>query len=373
MAEVLENQVALPPEVGDSTIKALLSMVARLSGASSVHLAVVPVNTGQRTRVFTHPDTPPPSEVPTTMKWVISHGAPLIMESPLAANSILGLPGKPQGPFPLICVPLPQRASPKGALQLHFSSSSSKLDLPSLLETLQLLAQEIQSIWHSGALSEEPLADGELAGRRNRGLLDALDRERQRISEELHDGVLQNLIIALRYLRTLKEHSTLRGKDRQLTGEASVLLEETIRESRGVIDSLASKTSTSFPLVASLRQELKRVGKAEGIKTRLIAQEVEISKEKETALYWMASEAIANAIKHSATTRLQVTLKRSQDQIVLEVKDWGVGFDPQVVSLRKGKNLGLPNLHRQAQRLGGDCQIKSSPSKGTTVRVTLPL
>lgn len=379
MTESQENWKLPTPKAGEDLMNALLTVVAKLSGASQVHLALVLRDAEQETRVFTHPGTSSPPNVPNTMEWVISHNAPLIVESPLAAGSIPGLSGKLQGPFPLICVPLPQGGFPRGAIQIHLSHSLINQDLPTLLETLRLLALEIQNLCPAlrGLSEEHPVPEGlrteeRLTGQGSRALRDVLEQEKQRISQDIHDSVLQNLIIALRYLRTLNEHSNLRGKDRQLTGEASALLEETIRGSREVIDSLASGTHGSPPLVTSLRQELKRLAKAEGIKTKLIVQEVDISKESEAALYWIASEAIANAVKHSATTRLQVTLKHSQDQIVLEVRDWGAGFDPQVVSLRKGKNLGLPSLHRQAQRLGGSCQIKSAPGKGTTVRVTLP-
>ena len=88
------------------------------------------------------------------------------------------------------------------------------------------------------------------------------------------------------------------------------------------------------------------------------------------ALYRIAQEALGNAAKHAAPTRIELRLARVGRDVVLTIADDGRGRDPGQVD-RGG--LGLVNMRERARQLGGTFELDSRPGRGTTVRVAVPL
>jgi signal transduction histidine kinase len=90
--------------------------------------------------------------------------------------------------------------------------------------------------------------------------------------------------------------------------------------------------------------------------------------ELEGAAYFFVSEALANALKHSAAVRIQVRFRSKPGQLVVEVDDDGKGFEPGQVNLS-----GLLGLEDRIEALGGRIEIASAPGNGTRLRAHLPL
>jgi len=88
------------------------------------------------------------------------------------------------------------------------------------------------------------------------------------------------------------------------------------------------------------------------------------------ALFRIAQEAIGNAAKHAAATHIAVRVRRSGDDLSLEVADDGVGFDQ--ARLGRSGGLGLITMRERAGQLHGTFDIETSPGGGTTVRATIP-
>ncbi len=93
-----------------------------------------------------------------------------------------------------------------------------------------------------------------------------------------------------------------------------------------------------------------------------------------TQLYRIAQESLNNSLKHSQASDIRISLKQQPPQIVLEIRDNGVGFDPQIISRTPaaGSGLGLRIMKYRAGILGGDLQILPNEKQGTTVRCTIP-
>ncbi len=90
----------------------------------------------------------------------------------------------------------------------------------------------------------------------------------------------------------------------------------------------------------------------------------------ENTIYRIAQEALANACTHSGSQEVRMSLLREGDSICLEVRDWGVGFDPETVVEHR---FGLKGIKERARMLGGKLKIESGPGQGTWIRVLLPL
>ena len=89
----------------------------------------------------------------------------------------------------------------------------------------------------------------------------------------------------------------------------------------------------------------------------------------ELAVYYCALEALQNAAKHAGPeAQAVVTLARTSDELVFEILDDGVGFDPA----DHGDGLGLVSMRDRVGAVGGRLEVRSAPGAGTSVRGTVP-
>jgi signal transduction histidine kinase len=88
----------------------------------------------------------------------------------------------------------------------------------------------------------------------------------------------------------------------------------------------------------------------------------------EAAAYRIASEAVANALRHGCGTSAQVTATVVDGAVRLEVVDDGSGFGADVTA-----GVGLRSMHDRAAEVGGELLVDSAPGAGTAVRAVLPL
>ena len=95
---------------------------------------------------------------------------------------------------------------------------------------------------------------------------------------------------------------------------------------------------------------------------------IRLSSKKELILFRIVQEAINNIIKHSHATIVNITLEFSDQDLQIEIKDNGKGFD---VSLGNHEGSGLRNMRSRAELIGGTFQMRSSNS-GTIVSITTP-
>ena len=240
------------------------------------------------------------------------------------------------------------------------------------------IIRETSGSWLNGVPSEIATLRKELSIKeeqvRNliRDTLDAQEAERERICLEVHDGVTQTLASVFQYLQAL-ESGTIDGiRARQLLFRASALVKQAIQESREVINSLQPATLKDLGLVATLRQEMRRMEQETRWKIDFKADTIRLPQDVETGLYRIMHEAITNARKHADTKHVRIRISLRNDQVKVEVKDWGVGFyyNPQDVSRRQ--SAGLLSMRKRAELLQGTCDIKSTIGQGTVVSVEIP-
>jgi signal transduction histidine kinase len=195
--------------------------------------------------------------------------------------------------------------------------------------------------------------------------------ERTRLARDLHDAVSQKLFSVRAKARAaalLVERDPARAAAEidsvaDLAGQAHA-------ELRAVIDGLASPDLAADGLEASIRSYAVLVGRTYGSQVRVQADELPpLERSVQTVLYRVAQEAISNALRHSGSAEVGVTVRRRARSVQLEVADNGSGFDP--ASPRPG--LGLDSMRERAGAVAGRLSITSKPDAGTTVRLTVPL
>jgi PAS domain S-box-containing protein len=207
-------------------------------------------------------------------------------------------------------------------------------------------------------------------------ILHAHEEERKRISRELHDEVGQALTAVSVNLAVLKIHPGAGDAGLQARIADSLrTLEESMNRVHLLMRELRPPMLDELGLLPALHSYLQAFAERTGLRTRLTTfPGVEsIDPGHKLALYRLAQEGLTNAAKHARATLVQLSLRKSDGKLVMEVKDDGQGFDPERVPSGAGRNrLGLLGMRERARLIGADFEIESAPGRGACVRVALP-
>jgi signal transduction histidine kinase len=215
------------------------------------------------------------------------------------------------------------------------------------------------------ALSNAGLIEDLRASRQR--LVAAQDEERRRLERNLHDGAQQDLValaIKLRLASTVVEEDT--AETRQLLGE----LQE---DAAGALSNLRDLARGIYPplladrgLVPALRAQADKspmpvVVDADGIGR--FGQDIE------AAVYFCCLEALQNIAKYAAASHVHICLAAHGHSLRFTVSDDGAGYDPSRTPMGSGQR----NMADRLAALDGRLEVRSMPSKGTTITAHLPL
>ncbi|MGD8555613.1 MAG: two-component regulator propeller domain-containing protein, partial [Anaerolineales bacterium] len=198
----------------------------------------------------------------------------------------------------------------------------------------------------------------------------AVMEERSRLARDLHDSVTQSIysstLLAEAGQRSANDAEKARGTFQRL-GE---ITRQALKEMRLLVYELRPPELEQAGLAGALQARLDAVERRAGVDARLVVyDDFSIEGVGEQALYFVAQEALNNALKHAAPTLVEVRLELGDDgERILRVRDDGLGFDPAKV---KG-GLGLRSIEERAAALGGTVEIKTARNEGTEIRVTIP-
>lgn len=201
------------------------------------------------------------------------------------------------------------------------------------------------------------------------------EAERRRLSRDLHDELAQELT-AMRY--TLARLANLRGQDAESVGELvsdlGALLDGTAATVRGFISDLRPRMLDELGLVAATEWLCERVRASGGITSRLtlsdnVRSAVErVDREIALTLFRVLQEAMTNAQRHAEPRAIDVSMEAAGDEITVEVRDDGEGFDPSMPS----DGFGILGIRERVRGAGGQLTIESSPGRGCRIRATVP-
>jgi signal transduction histidine kinase len=195
--------------------------------------------------------------------------------------------------------------------------------------------------------------------------------ERNRLALELHDTVSQKLFSLI----LTAEAATLH-LDREPAAASSSLERvkelgrEALDELRALIFELRPPDLERDGLVTTLRKHVEAIRplQAVPIELQLDGGELRPDTPRDREILRIAQEALHNALKHARAQCVRVRLQVDGDQLVLEIEDDGLGFDPAAPDIRS-RRLGLTSMEERARTLGGRLDIRSQRGAGTTVRL----
>jgi signal transduction histidine kinase len=210
--------------------------------------------------------------------------------------------------------------------------------------------------------------------KQTRSINNAIAEERQRISRELHDRVLQ--ILAGARLRAESARRQLAGDCSGLANEFNSI-EESIDKAIVEIRNLLSENQSAEELQAGslerrLKQELEIFRTRSGFKLdfqcAVGVKNLPVPIERE--LYFTLREGILNAVRHSRATELHLALRTTPHGCEASLRDNGVGFE--TAAAEGGAHYGLRGMRERVRKIGGEIDFESAPGKGTEIKITVP-
>lgn len=222
--------------------------------------------------------------------------------------------------------------------------------------------------------------DRRLAEARRRELLAS---ERDRIARDLHDGIIQSIYAAGLQLEAVAAHvgegisgpaaTELETGGRVVMAELNRITGE-IRRTIFDLRSAGLETRDPERLVAEVAEELRAHGLLE-ISLRVDGPwRVELTDAQADELRHIVREALSNVLRHAGARRVALRLRLAEDELTLEVRDDGIGFDVGAVEATgDDATQGLRNLRRRAELLGARLVTRSAPGRGTRLSLTMPV
>ena len=270
-------------------------------------------------------------------------------------------------------VPIVAHGNMSGVIQLGFSTERSWL--PRELQLLDAAVDQCLLAAEKARLMEDLAAREEQVRMLGEHMWQVEEEERRRISRELHDEAGQSMLCIRLQLEMLEKSlppdlSNVRSK----LLETIDVTEKTIVEIRRIIAALSPSVLEQLGLAAALRQltsKFRRVHPAR-VKLYLSPRISRLPTETEIITYRLVQECFNNIAKHSAATTVNIHLSSTDHSVELRVEDDGVGFQVEE-ALERRNSFGLLGMMERVALLGGAFDVQSLPSKGTKVRVQLPL
>lgn len=205
-------------------------------------------------------------------------------------------------------------------------------------------------------------------------LLNVQEEERRRVSRELHDHLGQTLTLLKLRLRLLlpKSQAALHEELEACMGSIDEIMEEVRRISRNLSPAFLEDLGIKPAACGLIRSFIAHTG----LKVAFDIQDVDpyLSDSERLVLFRILQQALTNIDRHAAARCVFVSLEENAGGILLEVRDDGVGFDPEkeLSAEPETSGLGLAIMRERARLVEGELSLWSWPGEGTRITLQLP-
>jgi signal transduction histidine kinase len=195
--------------------------------------------------------------------------------------------------------------------------------------------------------------------------------ERARLAREIHDGLAQHLWFAKLKLERIV--GALPEEEKPVAGEVAQALDAAIVEARQALVTMRTSLAQDMSLTEMLSRTMDEFSRGSGIHVEFApsaALPSALPARTQVELLRIVQEALTNVRKHADATVIRARAEVDGRELVVAIADNGRGFSPDGTP---GEGLGLLGMEERARIMGGDLQVASEISGGTTVEVRLPL
>ncbi len=224
-------------------------------------------------------------------------------------------------------------------------------------------------------ITERRTAEEKLAAERRllKKMLDLQEQERKLLAYEIHDGMVQDVVATKMLFEGIVHDSENETQPRSFqVGQVKKLLDKAIAEGRRLIRELRPMILDEAGIVEAIKHLVASEYSNSSLQVKLLLP-VKLDRLDailEGTVFRIVQEALTNAKRYSQSATAVVKLVQRDQQVVLEIRDQGVGFEPDKVS--EG-HFGLQGIIERARLFGGHATIESAPGQGCCIVVELPV
>jgi PAS domain S-box-containing protein len=204
------------------------------------------------------------------------------------------------------------------------------------------------------------------------------EEEKEVIAREIHDEFGQTLTAIRMGLSLLSERIQSGEKLSQESIQAELrssmkLVDHAVRSIQSIATELRPWVLDSLDLSGAIQWQAREFGERTGIECSVNStpENIELDRESTTAVFRIFQETLTNIARHAKTKKVDVVLKSEYDNLMLDVRDYGIGLSKEKSTAPE--SLGIQGMKERAFLLGGDMQISGSQDGGTIVTLTVPL
>ncbi|MES2211162.1 MAG: sensor histidine kinase [Chloroflexota bacterium] len=223
------------------------------------------------------------------------------------------------------------------------------------------------------ARSEKPERQSSLEIQRR--VVEAQEAERSRLAREIHDGPAQALSNAILQIEIVER---LMARDPALAGAELRLLRDVLRRElgdvRSYITQLRPPILSDLGLAGAIRDTAEHVGGILGLPITVDLDPLvdTLPGSADMVVLRVIQEALQNVRKHAHATRVTIRAAREDDDVVVEIRDDGRGFNTSGMETTSPRSFGIQFMRERAESIGARLEVRSQPGDGTGVRLVIP-
>ncbi|MBS1169394.1 MAG: hypothetical protein H6R01_312 [Burkholderiaceae bacterium] len=205
-------------------------------------------------------------------------------------------------------------------------------------------------------------------------LIMAKEEEARRIAREIHDDLGQRLSWLRMNLALLPK---LVSRQPEQIADAVERMKESVEHILSVVRNISTNlrpATLDMGFIMAVQWQIENFRANTGIECRLdnrMQEGFNLPDERSTGVFRILQEALTNVARYAQASCVEVTLTQQSGNLVMEIMDNGIGFDP--AQQRKSRSTGLAGMRERTTMLGGAIEFVSTPGHGTTVRLTITL
>lgn len=204
-------------------------------------------------------------------------------------------------------------------------------------------------------------------------ILEGQEKERQRLANDLHDNLGSMLATLKLNFEHLKIRQTeLKDEENKIYQRTDELIEEAYQKVRRLAHAKNAGVIANEGLIPAIKNMAEKISIPNKLQIHVVAFGFtnRLENTLEITIFRMIQELATNIIKHSKATEATIHLTNHDQNINIIIEDNGIGFNTKEIKANAG--MGLHNITRKTEQLGGTFTIDTTPNKGTTIIIDIP-
>jgi signal transduction histidine kinase len=199
------------------------------------------------------------------------------------------------------------------------------------------------------------------------------EKERERFSKDMHDGLGPLLSTVKLYVSELNSEETTKEERATFTKQINEMLDQAVASTREISNNLMPRVIHEYGLVKAIDSFSQKVNQTKKLDIRFNHTGVDqtMDADLQLILFRVISELINNTIKHAKASNIKIQLTRKHDHVSLSFEDDGVGFNMDKVMSNPNMGIGLKSIISRVKSVNGRCIFKSFEGHGFKIYIDI--